>query len=293
MPGRGLGIPFCSAMRMHEMRSRRDLLQLGAVAAGGFLGLARIARAAGAKKIPIGLQLYSVRKQCDRDLPGVLEAVAAMGYAGVEFAGYHKREARELRRLLDDHGLVCCGTHTPLASIQGAELARTIEFNRVLGNRYLIVPWMTNPTKADWLAKARLFNEVSEKVAGEGMQVGYHAHAHDFAPVEGAVPWDLFFGNTKPDVVMQLDTGNCLGGGADPVAVLKRYPGRAVTVHLKEHGGPDDAVIGGGGVRWPDVFAVCEVTGGTRWYIVEHERKRPDPLAEVKRCLDALRAMGK
>src|SRR5439155_26936377 len=91
-------------------------------------------------KIPIALQLYSVREDCARDLPGTIAAVAKMGYAGVEFAGYYDRSAAELRKLLDDHSLRCAGTHTGLNTILGDELDRTIEFNRTIGNRYLIVP---------------------------------------------------------------------------------------------------------------------------------------------------------
>jgi len=69
--------------------------------------------AAADKKIPVGLQLYSVRQDCEKDLPKVIKTVAQIGYKGVEFAGYYNRKAAELRQLLDDHGLVCCGTHTP------------------------------------------------------------------------------------------------------------------------------------------------------------------------------------
>lgn len=279
-------------MKNDTLSTRRDFIRFGALLAGGGLALPQLARAAG-KKIPIGLQLYSVRHECEKDLPRVIKAVADMGYKGVEFAGYYKRSAAELRKLLDDHGLVCCGTHTPRPTLNPDQLEATIEFNKTLGNKYLVVPSISGKTKAAWLEQANYFNEAADKVKSHGMLVGYHAHGHDFQPVEGEIPWHLFFGNTKKEVIMQLDTGNCLSGGADPVEVLKKYPGRATTIHLKEHGGPPEAVIGGGDVKWPEVFAFCEQQGGTEWYIVEHERKRPDPLAEVKRCLEALKGMGK
>ncbi|MGB9603567.1 MAG: sugar phosphate isomerase/epimerase family protein, partial [Limisphaerales bacterium] len=72
---------------------------------------ALVAQEYGGKKIPIGLQLYSVRKECEKDLPGTIAAVAKMGYKGVEFAGYYGRDAKTLRKMLDDNGLKCCGTH--------------------------------------------------------------------------------------------------------------------------------------------------------------------------------------
>jgi sugar phosphate isomerase/epimerase len=253
---------------------------------------ARTASAAARKKIPVGLQLYSVREQCAKDLPGTLAAVAKIGFKGVEFAGYHNRGAKELRKLLDDLGLVACGTHTPYASVLPDKLAETIEFNRTIGNKFLIVPSMQGRTKQDWLDKAKLFNELADKVKAEGMFVGYHAHAHDFEKLEGETAWDLFFGNTKPEVVMQLDTSNCASGGADPVAVLKKYPGRAKTIHIKAHGGGPEAVIGEDKVDWPAVFAFCEGPGGTQWYVVEHESSQ-DPIAAVGRCYAALKQMKK
>ena len=92
---------------------------------------------------------------------------------------------------------------------------------------------------------------------------------------------------------MQMDIGNCLEGGGDPYAILRKFPGRSATVHLKEHGGPPEAVVGEGEVDWKKVFAICEKTGGTEWYIVEHERGAGDPVENVKRCLENLRKMGK
>ncbi|MEI7732120.1 MAG: TIM barrel protein [Verrucomicrobiota bacterium] len=277
--------------------SRRQFAKLGGASLATLAlawRFAPLAQAAG-NKIPIGVQLYSVRKECEKDLPPVLEAIGKMGYKGVEYAGYYKRNAEELRKLMDANGLVCCGTHTAMSTIEQANLKATIEFNKTLGNKYLIVPSMPKQragTKQAWLDTAKYFNDVADQLKADGMYTGYHAHGGDFKPVEGEVPWDLFFGNTKQEVIMQLDTGNCIGGGADPVAVLKKYPGRARTIHLKESGGPKEAVIGGGDIKWKDVFTICE-TGGTQWYIVEHERGGPDPVNDIKRCLESLKAMGK
>jgi sugar phosphate isomerase/epimerase len=275
--------------------SRREFIRrtaVGALGAGLGLSLAHSAQAAVRGKIPVGLQLYSLREQCQTDLPGMIAAVSKIGYKGIEFAGYHNRSAKELRKLLDDNGLVCCGTHTPYESVLGDKLKETIEFNHVLGNSFLIVPWMEGKTKQEWLDKAKLFNAIADQVKTEKMWVGYHAHAHDFQLFDGQSAWDLFFGNTKPEVVMQLDTSNCRDGGADPVAVLKKYPGRARTIHLKASGGGPDAVIGEDKVDWKEVFGFCEGKGKTQWYIVEHESSK-NPLDAVKRCFEALHKMGK
>jgi sugar phosphate isomerase/epimerase len=275
--------------------TRRAFVQRGALGVAGLAlgsGAARLAEAAATRRIPVGVQLYSVREQCASDLPGTLGAIAKIGYKGVEFAGYHGRTAKELRRILDDLGLAACGTHTPYESVLGDTLAETIEFNRILGNPYLIVPSMQGRSRQEWLDRARLFDELAEKVKAHGMWVGYHAHAHDFEKFDGVSAWDLFFGNTRPEVVMQLDTANCREGGADPVAVLRKYPGRARTIHMKANGGGPEAAIGEDKVDWAGVFAFCEGPGGTQWYVVEHETSQ-DPLDAVKRNYEALRRLGR
>ncbi|MCS7220057.1 MAG: sugar phosphate isomerase/epimerase [Anaerolineae bacterium] len=248
-------------------------------------------------RIPIALQLYSVREECARDLPGTLAAIAKMGYEGVEFAGYYGYSAAELRKMLDDLGLKVAGTHISLDTLLGDNLPKTIEFNRTLGNRFLIVPGLPEErrnSRAAWLQTARLFNEIAERVAPEGMLVGYHNHHIEFVPMDGELPWDTFFSNTRQDVIMQLDTGNAMYGGADPVPFLERYPGRALTVHIKEFSRTNDkALIGEGDVRWNDVFRLCETVGGTQWYIVEQESYAYSPLECVDRCIKALKAMGK
>ena len=88
--------------------------------------------------IPIGLQLYSVREDAAKDLSGVLKRVAQMGYAGVEFAGYYGHSAPDVRKMLDDNGLKCCGTHTPLITLQGDALKHTVDLHKELGNKFEI-----------------------------------------------------------------------------------------------------------------------------------------------------------
>ncbi|MFA0733090.1 MAG: hypothetical protein LKKZDAJK_002117 [Candidatus Fervidibacter sp.] len=248
----------------------------------------------------IAVQLYSVRDDCAKDLAATLKAVAEIGYQGVEFAGYHGRSAQELRAMLDDLGLQVAGTHTGINTLLGDELPKTIEFNQTLGNRYLIVPWLPEEyrnSKEAWLKTAELFNELAEKVKPYGMVVGYHNHAVEFqVTFDGVTGWDLFFGHTKPEVVMQLDTGNAMHGGvsADGILdILRRYPGRAKTVHLKEFSSTNpNALIGEGEVKWREVIELCETVGGTEWFIVEQETYAHPPLECIRRCLENLKAMG-
>jgi sugar phosphate isomerase/epimerase len=240
--------------------------------------------------MPVGVQLYSVRSECAKDLPGTVAKVAEMGYDGVEFAGYYDYSAKDLRKILDDNGLKCCGTHTQMTTLEPENLEATIEFNQILGNKYLICPWL-QPSDGDpkqaWLGYAKRFNAIAERVEKEGMVVGYHCHAHDFHALDsGEVPWDILFGNTGKSVVMQIDTCNCMDGGGDPVAYLKKYPGRSQTIHLKEWSATDKtAILGEGDVKWDEVFALCQTIGNTEWYIIEEEKDAYPPLEAVDLCL--------
>jgi sugar phosphate isomerase/epimerase len=252
-------------------------------------------------KLPVGLQLFSVRKECEKDFEHVIREVARMGYEGVEFAGYHGKSAEELRSMLDDAGLKCCGTHLKIGTLLGDELEKTVEFNQVLGNKYLIVAALEKEyhgTADDWKRTAGLFNEIAERLKPYGMMTGYHNHHQEFLPMEGAPEgtraWDLFFSNTTKDVVMQIDTGNAAVAGVDAAPFVERYPGRALTVHLKEWDGDRNSkLLGEGKVKWQDMFKLCETVGGTKWYIVEQLSDTLPPLECVEKCLQNLRGMGK
>ncbi len=248
-------------------------------------------------RIPIALQLYSVREDCARDLSFTLQAVAQMGYEGVEFAGYYDRTAEELREMCDDLGLKVAGTHTGLNTLLNQELTKTIEFNQTLNNSYLIVPGLPEENRNSrqaWLDTSKLFNDIAEKITERGMFAGYHNHTVEFEPMEGEIPWDTFGTNTNDTIVMQIDIGHALRAGADVVSFIERYPGRAKLVHLKEYSSTDDkALVGEGEVPWDDVFRMCETSGGTEWYIVEQESYAYSPLECAERCLENLRKMGK
>src|SRR5438034_4418531 len=112
--------------------SRREFLQTSAAAAtAAFAATTPIhlfaADSYGGNKIPFALQLYSVRNECAKDLDGTVAAVAKMGYKAVEFAGYYGRNSKSLRKLLDDLGLKCCGTHIGLDTLLDDKLARSEE----------------------------------------------------------------------------------------------------------------------------------------------------------------------
>lgn len=244
-------------------------------------------------KLPIALQIYSVRHDAEKDLFGVLKKVAEMGYAGVEFAGYYDNDPAEIRKVLDDLGLKAEGTHTMMSELSDEKIDATIELHRTLGADFIIVPWMPEEmrnTVEACKATAEKLTQITERLAVEGMKTGFHAHEGDMKPLEGGVsPWYLLAQGTPDSFIMQYDTANGMSGGADPVQPILDLPGRNLSVHLKE---ADGKIIGEGPIPWTRVFEACETVGGTEWYVVEHEEEG-DSLDAVDKCLKALRAMGK
>ncbi len=241
------------------------------------------------KPIMIGLQLYSVRDACAKDLPGALKAVAKMGYTGVEFAGYYDRSAQELRKMLAENHLKCYGTHIGLDTLIGDNLEKTVEFNKVLGNKFLVVPWIPTEkrnTRAALLETTKLFNEVAAKLKPHGMILGYHNHTDEFMPVEGELPWDTFFGHTDKDVAIQFDIGNALEGGVQAAPFLAKYPGRVLSVHVKDHSTSNPkALLGEGDENWSEVMPLLKGKAGTKWFIIEQENGAYPPMECVEKCL--------
>ena len=248
--------------------------------------------------IPIGLELYSVREDCKKDFSGTVAKVAKMGYTCVEFAGYWDHTADQVKAMLDDNGLTCSSAHTGLPLLQGDKFDETVAFAKAIGNTRLIVPGLPGEFQGsvDNVKRAAdALNEIAEKLAPHGMRTGYHNHAWEFTKLEtGEYPWDVLFSNLREDVIMQVDSGNAMGAGEDIIPFVKKYPGRAASVHLKEHtDAPEGATIGNGTIAWDELFQVCESIGGTDVYIVEQEVYPVPPLEACQQCIDALRKMGK
>jgi len=254
-----------------------------------------IVKAATAKnKIPVGLELYSVRNELGKDLMGTVRAVAKIGYEGVEFYspyfGWTPEYAKEVRKLLDDLGIKCYSTHNGANSFFPENIAKAIELNNIIGSKIIVMASAGRVTDlAGWKKVADQLNFGAEKAKAAGLQVGYHNHQAEFRAVEGELPIKLLAKNTGSNVVLQLDVGTCVEVGYDPVKWIEENPGRIVSVHCKDYspepGKGYRVLFGEGAAPWQKIFEAAERVGGVQYYIIEQEGSEFPPLDTVERCL--------
>jgi sugar phosphate isomerase/epimerase len=248
--------------------------------------------AAKARKIPIGLELYSVRDVLSQDLMGTVRTVAQQGYEVVEFYSpyfaWTPDYARQVRALMDELKIRCLSTHNGLeAFTTGTDHA--IEINKILGSNYIVLahPGRIDDTVEFWSRLADTLNAANTKFAAQGMHVGYHNHQAEWKPVEGQKPLEILARKTSKDIMLQLDIGTCLETGNDPVAWIKANPGRIRCLHLKEWG-PDTGykvLFGEGKADWKAIFAAAEKIGGVEYYLIEQEGYNMPSIETAAKCL--------
>ena len=258
------------------------------------------------KTYPIGLELFSVRRELARDLPATLGAVSKMGYQVVEFyapyLGWTIPYAKNVRTQLDDLGLRCYSTHNPSSALLNAEtMAKAIEINQVLGARHIIMasPPPNTSSAEDWTRVSGQLTEASKQLEPHGLLAGFHNHKVEWLPLAGGKrTMDILAENTPAEFVLQFDVGTCVEAGQDPIAWIKAHPGRIRSVHLKDWAPGDEVqqkgyrvLFGEGVAPWKQIFDAVESVGGVEFYLLEQEGSRFSELETAQRCLATWRKM--
>jgi sugar phosphate isomerase/epimerase len=268
-----------------------------------FTAMAAMAPAAVAqvKKIPVGLELYSIRDELMKDEIGSVRAVAKMGYEVVEFYSpyfnWTTEHAKEIRKVLDGEGVQCNSTHNNSTYFNDASIAKTIELNQILGSKYPIVASAPRMANIDaWKQFGEQMTKVSERLRPLGMATGFHNHQTEWKSPEGPRPMDVLAPNTPKDFILQFDVGTCIEAGADPIAWINANPGRIKSVHCKDWGagqGPDRGyrtLFGEGDSPWKAIFAAAESVG-VEYYLIEQEGSRFSSLETAAKCLATYKQM--
>jgi sugar phosphate isomerase/epimerase len=253
----------------------------------------------GAKKIPVGLELFSVRNELKADLNGTVRAVAKMGYEVVEFFSpyyaWTAEQTKDMRKLLDDLGIKCLSTHNDAKNFTPENLSKTADLNKILGAKYAVMASSGGAKGVSgWTAVAETLNHAADTWKSAGLRPGYHNHQLEFTPLEDKQrPMDILAKNTHKDVMLQFDVGTCVEAKSDPVAWINQNPGRIRSMHCKDWApGPGYKVLfGEGDVPWKPIFAAAEKTGGIEYYLIEQEGYSLPALETADKCLANFRKL--
>jgi len=283
------------------MLSRRGfLVSAGAgVAAGSMVSTFSLAAAGG--HIPLGIQLWTVKEEAAKDLEGTMKKLYAIGFRQIEFAGFYGKTAAEIGALMKGIGFTLVSMHAGADDI-AAKGDSIIADAKTLGLKYIICSSpMSDAAKAklewakkmdaldlgDWKMNAELFNKFGKTVKAAGLQFGYHNHHTEFKKFGASTAYDTLMGSTDPDLVkIELDVGWAVAARQDPVALLNKYKGRVVALHVKDIGKLADdphqsttVAVGEGIIDWKKVISTAKANG-TKTFFYEQEEPHTRPILE-------------
>lgn len=187
--------------------------------------------------IPVGLQLYSVRNELEKDFEGTLKKVAQMGYKGVEFAGLFEKTADEVKSLLEKYSLTPVSAHVPLAQML-EDMDEVIKTYSRIGCKYIAIPYVEEkyrPGSPDYSETLKIIENLGKKAAENGITLLYHNHDFEFTKVDGEYGLDIMY-STVPAKYLQTELDTCWVNvaGENPVAYIEKYNGRTPVIHLKD-----------------------------------------------------------
>ncbi|MBR3222994.1 MAG: sugar phosphate isomerase/epimerase [Kiritimatiellae bacterium] len=265
----------------------------------------------------LAFQVYAVRDLCEKDFAGTLKAARAIGYEGVETGRFFGLDAKGLKAACDEADLELVALQLYPHNLTEPQLVETIKFCKDCGCNRINVAWYKgskeNPN--DWQLLVNVLNHAAEACAKEGIAVAYHNHDHEFRiKFGGKSVWNWLWAGDEGDalrqvtatprfsdrVLQELDCGNCILGGGDPVRCLAAFPHRNPTVHVMpaiEGGGkglkPGEAGVGSAADRadWRRIVQAL-AADGTQWLVVKPVI-HPDSLADLEKSIAYLKGIMK
>ncbi len=243
----------------------------------------------------IGLQLYSLREETEKDFLGAIQKMADLGYEGVQFAGFYDTPASEVKRTLDDNRLVSAGAHIGFSQLLGEEWPKTFDFQHGIGNNLIICPAIPEDKRQsadDYKRIAEAFNTIGQTCKGEGFVFGYHNHDFEFTRFGDKTGFDLLFEHTDPDLVkMELDCYWAESANWATVEIIHKYQERIVSLHIKdmkmEDGHKKGTEVGYGKLDFEAIMRAAEEYG-ISWLIVEQEEFERNPYESLSINLENL-----
>ena len=268
-------------------------------------------------KLPIAYQIYSARDEAQADLNGVLAQIKALGYDGVEFAGFYGHAAEDVKAMLSKHCLTAISSHVPILKIM-EDMFGVISYHKTIGCSYIAVPFLdesSRPGAAGFAGMLKVISQFGRLCKEAGIQLLYHNHDFEFLSLSGQYGLDFLYEAVPADILQtEIDTCWVKYAGLDPAEYVRKYAGRCPVVHLKDYVGRRDGKtpygligtdkaadtdvafsfkpVGLGCQDIPSIVAAA-VESGAKWLVVEQDlsTERP-PLVAAKLSRDYLKSIG-
>jgi len=281
------------------MLNRREFVQLSIAAASSLAATKLLA----SERRPLGVQLYTVRQQAERDLPAVLEAIRRIGYTEVEtYWDIYGHPAAELRRMINDHGLSAPSGHFNYDGLESK-----IDYAKALGVEYVICPMLPERmwfTPDGYKRAADQFNIWGEKIHQAGMQFGFHNHNYEFRRFGDTTGYETMMKRCDPRLVcIEMDCYWIAQAGGDLLQMFQQYGNRIQLLHLKDRkpGFPTTQVkdasaehfteVGAGTIHWQEIFAAAE-KNGVKHLFVERDSGDLPAMESLRRSFQNLQKIS-
>jgi sugar phosphate isomerase/epimerase len=250
-------------------------------------------------KLPLAVQLYTLRELCNRDFARAALDVAAAGYRAVETAGYgNLQSAAEARKALDDAGLRTAGMHVDIERVE-AGMQAVLDDADALGTRLVIVPWLAEARRTSaehYRAVARTLTEAAAAAKRHGIEIAYHHHEFEYdRRFDGRTPMEILFETVTSDVKFELDVYWLAHAGVDPVAEIRKFGPRVAAVHLKDMSPGSErrfAPVGTGTLDFPAIVDVATRAGASYAAVEQDDCYGDDPLQAIRTSYENLARIG-
>lgn len=253
---------------------------------------------------PVGLQLYSLRNQFAKDVPGTLDVARGFGIEYVELAGTYNLPPAEFRSMLLAKGLKPVSSLTSFEQIRD-NLDAVVREAKMLGVQYVGTAWIPHRgefTEQDARGAIEVFNRAGRELSNHGLKFFYHTHGYEFYPHGDGTLFDLMMRETNPEYVRyEMDVFWIVHPGQDPVRLLEKYGSRFELMHVKDmrKGTPtglltgqsdvtNDVALGTGQMDWPAIMRAAR-KAGVKWYFIEDES--PTSVQQIPQSLRYLKQL--
>lgn len=279
--------------------NRRIFLRNTSYGIGGavlFKNLSFPLKSSGKTLSKIGLQLYTVRNDLEKDFEETLGKIAAIGIKEIEFAGYFGRKPKDVKKILKELNLAAPSAH--FSSVVGRdELSTAIEAAKIIGHKYLVFAYLKEEERRsldDYKSLVEKLNKAGEECRKAGLQFAYHNHDFEFVKMDGQNPYDLILAETDKNLVkMEMDLYWISKAGYDPVSYFEKYPGRFPLVHVKDMDATPEKFFteaGRGVIDFKKIFSKAELAG-IKHYFIEQDETPAEPLESVKTSFEYLKRL--